>query len=163
MILRIEEWIFDIDMERTMSYSASEAAEHCDCAYCRNFYEGIDCYAPGLREFLVKFGVNIEAPDVLYPYDIYDDMFYDGEYVIFGNILQAGNDGITCGSVRIYPQEKTTHLHQGDHFAIFIEGLQMPWILDEPLSDVVSTANEPSFLKKMWDRLLNRGKDTNLQ
>ena len=37
MILKIDDWEFDIDLERTMAYSAAEAADHCTCAYCRNF------------------------------------------------------------------------------------------------------------------------------
>lgn len=38
MILEIDGWKFDIDFERTMEYSAAEAKEHCNCAYCHNFY-----------------------------------------------------------------------------------------------------------------------------
>ena len=52
MILQIDDWKFDIDMERTMEYSAKEAAEHCDCAYCRNFYAAVDEHCSDLRPFL---------------------------------------------------------------------------------------------------------------
>jgi hypothetical protein len=29
-------------------------------------------------------------------------------------------------------------------------------VLDEPVADVISPANDPSFLQKMWNRLLTR-------
>jgi hypothetical protein len=48
------------------------------------------------------------------------------------------------------------------HFVLSLEELELPWRLEEPLKDVISPANEPSFLKKMWDRLLDRlGKNGN--
>ena len=31
MIIRIDDWVFDVDMEATMAYSAREAGAHCDC------------------------------------------------------------------------------------------------------------------------------------
>lgn len=156
MIIELFDWKFDVDVERTMARSALEAAEHCDCAYCRNFYATVDEENPELRYFLAEFGLDIEAPDVLYPYDISEEMCYEGEYVVFGRILSHGCAGINVGGCYICPTNDSTHSLPQPHFTLSLEGLQLPWVLHEPLQDVVSTANEPSFLKKMWQRLLPR-------
>ena len=156
MIIELFDWKFEVDVERTMARSQLEAAEHCNCAYCRNFYATVDKENPELRYFLAEFGVEIEAPDVLYPYDIGEEMCYEGEYVVFGRILIQGSAGITVGGAYIYPTIESTHSVEQPHFVLSMQGLELPWMLDEPLQDVVSTANEPSFLKEMWQRLLSR-------
>ena len=163
MIIDILDWKFEVALDRTMARSALEAAEHCDCAYCRNFYASIDQENPELRYFLAEFGLDIEAPDVLYPYDIGKQMCYEGEYLVFGRILIQGSAGITVGGAYIYPTLESTHPVEQPHFVLSLEEQQLPWVLDEPLEDVVSTANEPSFLKKMWQRLLGRSEKTKEQ
>ncbi len=161
MVLQILDWKFEVDMLHTMEYSTAEAAAHCTCGYCRNFYEAVDAHCPELRPFLAQFGLDITAPEVLYPYDIGPDMWYEGEYVVFGRILQQGQSRIRVGTAWMWPmaEREDSQLDQ-PHFILSLEELELPWILDEPLRDVVSTANEPSFLKRMWNRLLGRGKDS---
>lgn len=161
MILKIDDWEFDVDMERTMAYSAAEAAEHCDCAYCRNFYAAVDDTVPALRPLLAQFGLNIEALYVLYPYDVESWMWYTGEYVVFGRILQFGKERIRAQnacSPYIWPMNIAKYSFDSPYFVLCLEELGIPWVLDEPMTDVVSPANEPSFLKKMWDNLLGRTK-----
>ena len=161
MILQIDDWKFDIDMARTMEYSAAEAAEHCECGYCRNFYAAMDQYLPQLRPMLAQFGIDAEAPDMLCPYDIHEGrMWYEGEYAVFGNILQAGKLPLNHSGADVFILEPTLdddyHLPQ-PLFLLKLESAELPWILDEPMEEVLSPANEPSFLKKMWDRLLGKG------
>ena len=162
MILRIEDWEFEVDIARTMEYSAAEAAEHCTCAYCRNFYAAVDTDYPELRSFLTRFGIDIEAPDELMPYDIGEDMHYDGVYMVCGSILQAGKKPILdCGCLTVEAREydkglQIPHNCPQPFFALDVGTIILPWILDEPMSETLSPANEPSFLKKMWDRLLRR-------
>lgn len=159
MILKIADWEFDIDMERTMAYSAAEAAEHCDCAYCRNFYAAVDGAFPKLRPFLTKFGVDIEAPDELMPFTATNMMAL---YAVSGNILQYGKDPIMECCVRIDPEPHSVSLINTECprpiFILSVGTFELPWVLDEPLveEEIVSPANEPSFLKKMWDKLMNR-------
>jgi hypothetical protein len=43
------------------------------------------------------------------------------------------------------------------YFILALDGLEILWELEEePFEEVISPANEPSFLKKMWDRLLEK-------
>lgn len=157
MILQIEDWKFDIDMVRTMEYSSTEAAEHCDCAYCRNFYAAVDEKYPALRPFLAQFGVDIEAPVELMPYDINEEMFYDGVYVISGSIIRSGAP-IVVDDISIQPTLETdvNHTCPSPCFALNVGTVILPWVLDEPMKDTVSPANLPSFLGKMWRRLLGK-------
>lgn len=157
MILQIEDWIFDIDITRTMEYSAQEAAEHCDCAYCRNFYAAVDEKYPKLRPFLARFGMDIEAPVELMPYDVNQDMFYDGVYAISGSIIQSGAP-IMIDDISIRPtvEMDVNHSCPLPCFALNVGTLILPWVLDEPMKDVISPANDPSFLKKMWQKFLGK-------
>lgn len=169
MRLKIADWEFDIDMERTMAYSAAEAAEHCDCAYCRNFYEVVDTDYPELRPFLAQFGLDIEAPDELMPYDVADDMHYDGVYMVSGRILQKGQKPLLdhgCLTIEAREYEDgllINHNCPEPCFALDVGTVILPWVLDEPMKDTISPANEPSFLKKMWDRLLGKAKKSDIE
>ena len=44
------------------------------------------------------------------------------------------------------------------YFVLWVGPMNLPWVLDEPLEEeeIVSPANQPSFLKRMWNWLLNR-------
>ena len=159
MILAIDDWRFEVDIAATMEYSTKEAAEHCDCAYCRNFYATVDSTYPELRPFLAQFGVDIEAPDELLPFDA---TLYLACYCVNGRILSYGKPLIHAGDVKIMPETAQDAMIniglRAPYFVISAGPFQLPWILDEPMVDVISPANEPSFLKKMWERLLGKNK-----
>lgn len=167
MILQIGDCSFDIDITRTMEYSAAEAAGHCDCSYCRNFYAAVDTSYPNLRPFLARFGIDIEAPDEMMPFDRPGEMWYENVYSVSGRILSGSEhtfivDGI---EVWIYSENKL-HINQTisqPHFFIGVGMMVLPWVLDEPMEDAVSPANEPSFLKKMWERFLSYFQKDNFQ
>lgn len=164
MILQMDDWEFDIDMERTMAHSAAEAAEHCTCAYCRNFYAAVDEYCPNLRPFLARFGIDIEAPDEQMPYDFQGEMYYDSVYMVCGRIVKIGAAPIGVDGVKVRPAagrgpSDAIHLNHNcpvPCFALDVSTVILPWVLDEPMEETVSPANEPAFLKKMWGRLLSR-------
>ena len=158
MILHLADWKFDIDMERTMEYSASEEAEHCVCAYCRNFYASVDTHYPGLRLFLGKFGVDIEAPEEQLPYDYCGGMIYYSSYLVYGRVLSKGRRELLVDDVVIRILEDSNG-EMGEDSCIALEfDLSLPWVLEEPMEDTASPANDPDFLKMMQERLLFRGK-----
>ena len=160
VILEIQGWKFDLDITATMEYSSKEAADHCDCAYCRNFYASVDEYYPEFRPFLAQFGVDLEAPDELMPYDFPGEMDYEGFYAVCGRIVTAGSAPICIGNAEIRPDRYSDlHINSGcgePYFFLNVSGITLPWVLEEPMADVVSPANQPSFLKRMWDRLLGK-------
>lgn len=63
MILELDDWQFELDVETTRLYSEQEVAVHCDCGYCRNYYACVAETFSGLRPFLGQFGLNIKAPE----------------------------------------------------------------------------------------------------
>ena len=157
MILSIDDWIFDVDMATTMAYSAKEAAEHCDCAYCRNFYAAVDDIYPQLRQFLAQFGLDLEAPEELMPFE---PTLYLACYAAEGRIVKRGQPLIMVDGVKVMPESaQDAMINSGLHapyFVLSVGPMTLPWVLNEPMEEVVSPANEPSFLKKMWNRLLGR-------
>ena len=160
MLLNFGDWQFDVDMAATMAYSAQEAAENCDCAYCRNYYQAAD---PQLRALLGSFGLDLEAPDELMPYDFHGEMQYEGYYAVAGRILQRGEKPFACGNALVTPcVDEEPRVNTGIAGPCFLLNVSvtLPWVLDEPMQEVLSPANEPPFLKKMWLRLLEKlGKD----
>ena len=136
-----------------MEYSAAEAAEHCDCAYCRNFYAAVDDAYPQLRPLLAQFGIDVEAPEEMFNPSVFADCLdYMPTYMVYGKILKAGQYEMAAGSASIVGREEDGE----SYFLLDCYEVLLPWVLDEPIEDVISPANEPSFLKKMWDRLLEK-------
>ncbi len=158
MLLEIADWKFDIDLEATMEYSGSEAKDHCTCAYCRNFYATVDDTYPQLRPFLAQFGLDIEGPDELFPFA---ENAMEATYGVKGEILRSGKP-MDVGGLSVFPEL----LLQEEYgcpkpcFVLSIGPLTLPWVLEEPFEEVVSPANQPGFLKRMWNRLLGRAGDT---
>ena len=157
MRICIDDWEFAVDMTATMAYSAGEAEEHCSCAYCRNFYAAIDSAYPQLRPFLTQFGVDVEAPDELIPYEPPTQMV--AFYGVSGKIMRTGSKPLSAGNLCIYPEtaetaQVNTFLSEV-YFFLRTDMMQLPWVLDEPMEDVISPANEPSFLKSSIDKFLS--------
>jgi hypothetical protein len=162
VIIEIDDWKFDIDMNATMAYSAAEAADHCTCPYCRNFYAAVDGAYPSLRPFLAQFGLDIEAPDELMPFT---SIMVMNLYAVSGVIIQFGKEPISVDGTKVYPETAeqariNTYCPQ-PYFVLSTGVMDIPWVLDEPMAEdqIVSPANVPSFLKKMWNRLLGRQKN----
>jgi len=154
LTLEINNWIFHVDIGKTALHSKAEAAEHCTCAYCRNFYDSVDEAYPQLRSFLSQFGLCLEAPDELIPlYPPSDCSIY---YAVSGEILQNGNEPLSAGSIAIWPlpehEASANTFLEGPHFFLHISCLQLPWVLSEPIEDVESTANDPAFLRDVFER-----------
>lgn len=158
MVLEIDDWKFDIDLATTMEYSAAEAADHCVCAYCRNFYAAIDDAYPGLRPFLAQFGLDIEAPDELIPY--FPPTECEAYYAVGGRIVKQGRGPIVINGLTVFPQEPDEAMVNtrivGPRFFLLAGMMYLSWVLDEPMEEVKSPANFPSFMKRIWNRILCR-------
>ena len=147
MIVKADEWIFDVDMTATMEYSAREAAEHCTCPNCRNFYAAVDRYYPELRPFLAKFGLDIEAPDRMSPLDYsMDDIAYDPMFYVFGEIRQPGIYEMSAGPANIVATPLEDTPDGRPCFQLDVYEVRLPWVLDEPFEGCVPAVPE----KKGW-------------
>ena len=156
MILRIDDWVFDVDVPATMAYSAGIWEDHCTCGYCRNFYETLDNAYPSLKSFMKQFGMNSLTPEEMSPIEPTLCMI---SYCISGSILKRGiypvDSGEVVFSVSTDAQNPLYEPPFGKPFFVLTSGLlELPWVLEEDMDEVISPANEPEYMQRMMNRLL---------
>lgn len=161
MRIELADWHLEVDVTLNMELSGAQAADHCTCGYCRNFYEAIDQVCPTLRPFLAKFGLNIEGPDELCPLE---PTIYEATYIVQGNILQQGTtplriDGIPF-KIRSSEASDMRTEHPVPYFTLCFGLIELPWVLSEPMEDVISPANEEEYLRRIETKLLQYDADT---
>ena len=152
MILEFGDWRFDVDVEATRDRTARYSFEHCECAYCKNFYDAVDISYPLLRSSLDKFGVQLEGPCELMPFE---PTLMLACYRIDGSILRWGKSNLYANGVQLLPEADTDTT-----FLLWVGEVQLPWLQREQVDDVVSPANLPEFMDRMrrvW--LLRHGED----
>lgn len=148
MILQINDWIFQIDFERTAEHSSFVSSEHCTCSYCENYYRAVNDSYPELKSFLRRFGILVDAPSEMYPIE---PTLYLAGYRVFGKVIQFGNGPLMVGAVPVtaVPVDEV-------QFMLEVGELTLPWIMPEDMNEVVSPANEPEFLERMYRKLMGR-------
>lgn len=143
MILKMADWRFRVHPESTRLHTTRNASDHCECAYCRNYYEAIELVHPALRNFLAEFGVNIAGPSELMPFE---PTLMLACYRVQGEILQWGKTELSVDGVSITPESS-----EDGTFLLWVGDVQLPWIQEEPVEEVVSPANLPEFLERMQE------------
>lgn len=160
MILQVDNWVFDVDIPATMAYSSGVWDDHCTCGYCRNFYETLNGEYPQLRDFLKQFGMNSLTPEELSPIEPTLCML---SYCISGKVIKNGVFPIDLGGVVLSVAMETDPLYQpsfGQPFFVFNTGLlELPWVLEEDMDEVISPANEPEYLQRMMNKLLENAEE----
>lgn len=149
MTLRIDDWVFDIDPVKTKEHSSFALRTHCTCGYCENYYRSVDMIYPELRPFLEQFFAEIEGPSEMYP--IEPTLCLLG-YKVYGQIAEVGMEPIMVVSVPVMPRPLEDGL-----FLLEVGEIPLPWVLEEDMDEVISPANEPEFLEKMYRKMLQRG------
>lgn len=157
MLIELGDWKLEADVSLTMALSVAQAKEHCTCGYCRNFYSAIDKAYPGLRPFLSRFGIDVEGPDELCPFE---PTIYEATYIVQGYIVQKGSQQLYFDGIPLLIQSASESdictEHPAPYFTLTIGLLELPWLLLEPMADVISPANEDAFLQRMQKKLLKR-------
>lgn len=152
MVLKIDDWVFRVDLERTKEHSSFVSSEHCTCGYCENYYRGVNLTYPGLKPFLAQFGIIIDGPSEMYPIE---PTLYLAGYRVFGEILTYGKAPVMVDGIPV-----TAEPVDEVHFMLEVGEMPLPWLLAEDMNEVVSPANEPEFLEKMYRKLLLRNADS---
>ena len=163
MLLKIADWVFDADIGLNMEISAKQAAEHCECGYCRNYYQTLDRNYPGIRPFLAKFGIDPEGPDELSPFE---PTIYEASFIVNGEIAVFGNeklyvDGVPVRILTSDDADMDTERPK-PYFVLLFGLLELPWVLDEPEENVISPANEPEYLERMNRKLMKLMNETQI-
>lgn len=143
MILEYADWQFDVDVAATREHTLKNASDHCMCAYCRNYYETVDTAYPNLRPFLEQFGVNIEGPSELMPFE---PTLQLACYRVQGNIVSWGQSTLSVNGIPIVAETS-----EDGTFLLWVGEMELPWIQIEPVEDVISPANMPEFLERMQE------------
>lgn len=141
MVLTVADWQFRVDVDATEKWTLQNSTDHCLCAYCRNYYETVDLAHPRLRSVLGTFGITLEGPSELMPLE---PTVLLACYRVQGTILQSGNTRIHVDNVRIFPE-----VGDEESFLLWIGAMELPWVQNEPVEEVLSPANEPGFLDRM--------------
>ena len=94
----------------------------------------------------------------------YEPTIFEGSYCISGTILQRGHelkisDGCWLTALTAEETDYETKCRE-PYFVLRTNSLELPWVLDEDMDEVISPANEPEYLQRMWDRLLQNAPDT---
>ena len=148
MKLQMDDWIFDIDYEATAAHSSCVSAEHCTCGYCENYYRTIEAACPELKGFLAQFGVLVDAPSEMYPIE---PTLYLSGYRVTGEIIRWGSGPMMVSGVPV-----TAEPSREGTFLLEVGELVLPWVLEEDMDEVISPANEPEFLERMYQKMMLR-------
>ena len=141
MKITLADWEFSVDTEATTVHSLQCSADHCLCAYCRNYYETVDAAHPALRPFLGRFGLVLEGPSEVMPLE---PALVMAGYRVIGEITRMGSAKMHVNNVPIHPE-----MAENGTFFLWVGEMDLPWVQEEPMEDVISPANEPEFLARM--------------
>lgn len=148
MILKIADWVFRVDRAATESRTKRYSTDHCICGYCKNYYDTVELSHPGLCRFLEHFGVYVHGPCEVMPFE---PTYVLVCYRIDGEILTWGNTPLHADGVSITPENSD----EGT-FLLWAGEMELPWVQQEPMEEVVSPANLPEFMERMQDMWLLR-------
>ena len=148
MVLKIDDWVFQVDLDRTKEHSSFVSGEHCTCSYCENYYRTVNPVYPELKPFLSRFGILTDGPSEMFPIE---PTLYLAGYRVFGSIMTYGKGPMMVGGIPV-----TAEPVDDVHFMLEVGEIALPWILDEDPAEVISPANEPEFLARMYRKLILR-------
>ena len=147
MIITLADWQFQVDRDATAEYTYKCSLDHCECPYCQNYYENIDRAEPSLRPVLSKFGITLNGPCEVMPFE---PNFVAACYRVTGKILSRGVSSLHINSLPFRPENA-----DDSTFFLWIGPAQLPWTQEEAMEDVISPANQPEFMDRMMLRLLS--------
>lgn len=151
MILEVGDWRFQVDVDATDKRTSKYSFEHCQCSYCKNYYDAVDVAYPHLRGVLESFGINLEGPSELMPFE---PTLMLACYRVDGQILQWGRSTLSVSGVPIVPE------HGDDQtFLLWVGEMELPWLQIENVENVISPANLPEFMERMQEVWLLRHGD----
>lgn len=152
MILKCADWSFRVDVAATEQKTRQNASDHCECGYCKNFYDTVEAAYPKVKSFLNQFGVDMAGPSELMPFEPYVMLAC---YRVTGEILIWGKTELFVEGVPIFVESG-----ENGSFLLWVGELELPWVQRERPEDVVSPANLPEFVERMHQTwLLHHGEE----
>ena len=128
--------IFEVDIEKTKQYYQTHSL--CDCAGCRNYFEQVSKKLPNCKEFLSKFGIDIERPDEIGWISCENNTirYLFVGYTVVGEIIHKTKDSFKIKENEklysiIVDNEYIPNEQKGKYFVITINDFSLPWELKE--------------------------------
>jgi hypothetical protein len=93
--MQFNEWIIEIDLERTKQYySNHKIEEDCSCLYCDNYRANCEMLSPPLKEFFYQLGIDPRKEGEFMDLNTGDDKLrsIQGMYHIVGRVLSGPDD-----------------------------------------------------------------------
>lgn len=129
-------WNFYIDKETTNEYYKKNIQDQCDCMYCQNYRKSVAENIPEeLKDFLNKFGIEIDNPEEIICLDVEDDIInYEIFYPIKGSVVLDKENNIELEqagcNIRVIPLEKGPNTQMTNSgFYLDILNMCLPWII----------------------------------
>lgn len=141
MIFDLADWRFQIDVEATRKHTSENAKDHCECAYCKNYYETLSATYPTLCLTMARLGIDPMGPSELMPFT---PTVFLACYRIQGKILRWGKSELLAGGIPIVPESADE-----TSFFLWVGEMELPWVQVETAEQVSSPANLPDFLERM--------------
>lgn len=141
MLLQFGDWKFQVDVNATSERTRAYSFDHCECGYCKNFYDTVDQTYPQLRPALEQFGIHLEGPCELMPFE---PTLMLACYRVDGSIEQWGHSTLYVSGIPLLPEAG-----EDGTFLLWVGEMRIPWEQEETPEDVVSPANLPEFLERM--------------
>ena len=154
MVITLADWEFHVDVDATMDYTQKCSLDHCTCPYCQNFYENADRAHPNLRPVLSRFGICLNGPCEVMPFE--PDVVA-AAYRITGMIANRGDSRLYVDDVPLRPEEGDANT-----FLLWVGPMELPWTQEEDMFEVLSPANQPEFMDRMMKKLLDWAEETPL-
>lgn len=154
--MRIQDSEINVDVEKTAEYYRSNTL--CDCLCCRNFYAQAKERFGKLEAFLSEFGISLERPDELESVEADNTVMYlTASYSVCGKLpdsykktVEISDGGMDLKVVigdSFSPNEQT-----GDYFMVSVYDMNLPWVLDEPIPEVLRTAEKLPKIKRLFKK-----------
>ena len=141
MTFDLADWRIQVDVEATRKFTTDNADDHCDCAYCRNFYESLPQTYPGLCVALSRLGINPMGPSELMPFT---PELYLACYRLRGSILRWGKSQLAVGNIPI-----VLEAGEDGSFLLWAGELALPWIQREAAQEVLNRLCAAG-IKSIW-------------
>ena len=101
MLFELADWVMQVDVEMTRAHTRANAADHCGCAYCKNYYEMLPATYPGLCVALNRMGIDPMGPSELMPFT---PTVYLACYRVCGTIEKWGTSALAAEGVLVVPE-----------------------------------------------------------
>lgn len=154
--IKIDEYAFSVDIEKTREYYKTHSL--CDCGNCHNYYAQAKEKLPKLADFLAQFGVDISRPDEAWGVEADDHIDYiSTDYTVCGKVEEMGKYEIDLHdeqflSVIVTDGFTSPNEQTGEYFTLSVDNISLPWVLAEPFPEPIKT-NLPSKLKRFLGKI----------